>query len=148
MPHSAITPPDVGLNSEPVVAAPPTGSLASDLPDAPDTPDAPDAPDDLAVIRDLLCRVYPDAVPGLIAGETTADLLASVEPARAAARVAYERIQATTAPTYSPPASVVSPPSIPVPAGGGAALPIDPDRLPASEKIRRGLARERLHQRS
>lgn len=49
------------------------------------------AASDLAVIRDLLLKAYPDVVPDLVNGDSTASLLASVEPAREA----YARVLAT-----------------------------------------------------
>lgn len=82
---------------------------------------------DLAAVRELVLRAHPDVVPELVAGDTVDALLASVEPARAAYTRLAERIGRVAAP--------------PVPAGGERPLPIDPERLPASEKIRRGLAR-------
>ena len=104
-----------------------------------------DAAADLEVIRDLLLKAYPDVVPDLVSGDSTTSLLASVEPAREA----YARVLATIQANQPNPSSLASghstlstPPQPPpaIPAGGGAPLPIDPDRLPASEKIRRGLA--------
>lgn len=87
-----------------------------------------EAAGDLEAIRELVLRAHPDVVPELVAGETIADLIASVEPARAA----YARLADALGQT--PPVAA------PVPAGGGAPIAIDPDRLPAAEKIRRGLA--------
>ncbi len=106
------------------------------MPNEPDiiTPidEAPDAPDaaistDLDVVRELVLRAHPDVVPELIAGDSIETLLASVEPARAAWQRLAERFDAPAR----------------VPAGGHPASAIDPDRLSASEKIRRGLARGR-----
>lgn len=83
---------------------------------------------DLETVRELVLRAHPDVVPELVTGETIADLIASVEPARAAyARLADAIGQAR-------------PGAAPVPAGGGAPIAIDPDKLPAAEKIRRGLS--------
>lgn len=87
------------------------------------------APDNLQSIRELVLRAHPDVVPELIAGTSVAELLASVEPARSA----YARLAAAI--TERRPA-----PEATIPAGGGAPIPVDPDRLPAAEKIRRGLA--------
>lgn len=85
---------------------------------------------DLDAVRELVLRAHPDVVPELIAGDSVGALLASVEPARAAWQQIAERIGTPAAP-----------PS--VPAGGQPAAAVDPDRLPTSEKIRRGLARNR-----
>lgn len=85
---------------------------------------------DLDAVRELVLRAHPDVVPELIAGDSVGALLASVEPARAAWQQIAERIGPPAAPTS-------------VPAGGQPAAAVDPDRLPASEKIRRGLARNR-----
>lgn len=89
---------------------------------------APPDNGDLAAVRELVLQAHPDIVPELVTGETITDLIASVEPARAAyARLAEAIGQAR-------------PSAAPVPAGGGAPIAVDPDRLPAAEKIRRGLA--------
>lgn len=90
--------------------------------------------EELAAVRDLARRAHPDAVAELIGGGSVAEVMASVEPARAA----YQRIAAaiTAAPT---PASVAA--SVPaVPAGALPALAVDVEGLPTTEKIRRGLA--------
>lgn len=104
-------------------------SVAADAaPDgAPDAARVAGGDADLAAVRELVLRAHPDVVPELVAGDTVDALLASVEPARAAYTRLAERIGRVAAP--------------PVPAGGERPLPIDPERLPASEKIRRGLAR-------
>jgi len=86
--------------------------------------DEPPAASDLATVRELILRAHPDVVPELIAGESIDALLASVEPAQAAWQRLAERIGVP-----------------PVPAGGAKPLAVDPERLSASEKIRRGLAR-------
>jgi hypothetical protein len=98
-----------------------------------DSPGEPaGATGDLDAIRALVVRAHPDIVPELVTGNTVADLLASVEPARAAwTRLAEQLNERSTAP------AVVD---TSVPAGGGSPMAIDPDRMPASEKIRRGLA--------
>jgi hypothetical protein len=86
--------------------------------------------DELAQVREVVLRAHPDAVPEMIAGSSIGELLASVEPARAA----YSRISAQfAAPAQTPPA---------VPAGSVAAA-VDPASLPAHELIRRGIARTR-----
>ncbi|MGC4191326.1 MAG: hypothetical protein QM589_09185 [Thermomicrobiales bacterium] len=86
---------------------------------------------DLPAVRALILAAHPDVVPDLVAGTTVAELLASVEGAQAAYAAVAQRL-ATSSGGSPTPAPVI-------PAGGGAPLPIDPDRLPASEKIRRGL---------
>lgn len=85
---------------------------------------------DIAAVRDVVLSAYPDCVPELVQGETVTELLASVEPARAA----YARVAATMP---APAAETPAPPV--VPAGGGSAV-VDPGDLPAAEKVRRGIA--------
>lgn len=102
------------------IAAPDPGSIDAGAP----------GEADLDAVRALVLRAHPDVVPELIAGDTVEALLASVEPARAAWQRLAERIGA-------PPATPA------VPAGGQPAAAVDPERLSASEKIRRGLARTR-----
>ncbi|HET8523661.1 MAG TPA: hypothetical protein VFL82_10515 [Thermomicrobiales bacterium] len=94
----------------------------------PATPDSPMSTEDMATVRDLLLRAYPDIVPELINGTTIVELTASIEPARAA----YQRIAEQTARP-----APASPPAVPA---GGAQQVIDSDRLPTAEKLRRGLA--------
>lgn len=90
---------------------------------APDSPAAPANDHDL--VRDFILAAYSDLVPELVQGETTADLMASVQEARAAYATVRNALVPDTSPT--------------VPAGGGTPLPVNPDHLPPSEKIRRGL---------
>ena len=89
-------------------------------------------PEELDAVREVVLSAYPDCVPELVHGETIAEVLASVEPARAA----YARVAATLAVPDAP----ATPPL--VPAGGGSAV-IDPAELPAAEKVRRGIASHR-----
>lgn len=84
--------------------------------------------DALALVRELARKAHPDAVPELIDGEDAAAIAASIEPARAA----FARLKAQLASEQPGPAAPK------VPAGGNAPA-VDPDRLPAAEKIRRGL---------
>ncbi len=89
--------------------------------------------EELVAVRELALRAHPDAVPELVTGASVAELIASVEPARAA----YRRVaDAVGQGAGSPPVAV--PP--PVPAGDAPRLALDVDALPATEKIRRGLA--------
>jgi hypothetical protein len=85
--------------------------------------------EEIATIRELIVQANPDAVPELIGGTNLAELTASVEGAKAA----YTRIVARQ--PAAPPV---------VPAGGGT-VAIDSDRLPTSEKIRRGLKQSAGH---
>lgn len=96
----------------------------------PETPSTDPATVTLDAVRALVLRAHPDVVPELVTGETIDALLASIEPAQSAhARLVAalgERPEArSTAPS--------------VPAGGFASVPVDPETLPAAEKIRRGI---------
>lgn len=93
------------------------------------------ATDDLAAIRELVLTAHPDIVPELIGGESIGEVLASVGPAKEAFARLADRFQ-----TVQSVAASNAEPDVRVPAGGGGALVIDPDQLPASEKIRRGVA--------
>jgi hypothetical protein len=86
--------------------------------------------DEMALVREVVLKAHPDVVPELVSGATVAELLASVEPARAAhARI----IEALPKPVAEPPV---------VPAGAATAV-VDPAGLPAHELIRRGIAAKR-----
>ena len=52
---------------------------------------------DVAAVRELALRAYPETVPELVGGESVAAILSSLEPAAAA----YQRIVAGLAPTAS-----------------------------------------------
>ena len=84
----------------------------------------------LAAVRELALRAYPDAVPELVTGASVAEVMASVEPARAAYRRIAEAV-GQAGPAATPPV---------VPAGDAPRLAVDVEALPAAEKIRRGLA--------
>ena len=84
--------------------------------------------DEMALVRELARKAYPDAVAELIDGGSAEEIAASIEPARAA----YARLKAEI--EAARPVAAAQ-----VPAGGMSPA-IDPDRLPAAEKIRRGLA--------
>ena len=122
-------PPDLSI--DPAAETPPAPAVMA--PPVAATDDAGPGPDDLSAIRDVVLKAYPDVVPDLVRGDSAAVLLASVEPARAA----YARIRATIQADTAPVATNTPIPAIP--AGGGTPLPVDPDHLPSSEKIRRGL---------
>ena len=82
---------------------------------------------DLDAIRALVLRAHPDVVPELIDGVSIGELLDSIEPARDA----YQRLTETFRQGST---------QLAVPAGGERPMLVDPAKLPASEKIRRGLA--------
>jgi hypothetical protein len=84
--------------------------------------------DELVTVRELILRAHPDVVSELVRGGSVDELVASVE----AARAAYRRV-AETAAQAAPR----------VPAGDAPRLAVDVEQLPAAEKIRRGLARQR-----
>ena len=98
--------------------------------------------DDIAAIRALVLKAHPDVGPEVITGSTVAALLSSIEPAQAAYGRLVEAVGSGWGPAASTPASPSSSsaPAAPfVPAGGSVPVPVDPDRLPPAEKIRRGL---------
>ena len=82
-------------------------------------------------------RAHPDVVPELVTGGSVAELLASVEPARAA----YARIVETRPAVVEETVVVPVVPPV-VPAGSGTSA-VDPATLPAQELIRRGIEAER-----
>jgi len=137
-----------------------------DRPDSPSAPEATGAPqeaDDLSLVRELVLKAHPDVVPELIGGDSVASIVASISPAQAAYSDLAARIQANSvsssapgsapssapgsAPSSAPgsapssaPGSASNPSAAPrVPAGSAAPAPLDPDRIPAAEKIRRGV---------
>jgi hypothetical protein len=89
--------------------------------------------DELAAVRELALRAYPETVPELVGGESVAALLGSLEPAAAA----YRRIAEGIATSAPPPVAPT------VPAGSAPAVTLDPERLPSVEKIRRALEARR-----
>ncbi len=95
--------------------------------------------EDLAAVRDLALRAHPDTVPELVGGATVAEIVASLEPARAAYRRVAERAGGSAVGTSGTPITVANR-LPPVPAGDAPRSVVDPDRLSAGEKIRRGLA--------
>ncbi len=93
---------------------------------------------DLGQVRELVLRAYPDVVPELVIGDSITTLLASVGPASDAYTALRERIAAPAPPVIIPH----------VPAGAIDPVPLDPDRLPIAEKLRRGIVeRARQHAR-
>lgn len=84
-------------------------------------------------VRDLVLQAHREVVPELVGGASLTELLASIEPAREAYANLADRLQASPAPGLEAQAVPV------VPAGGTGPAPIDLDRMPASEKLRRGI---------
>jgi hypothetical protein len=102
----------------------------------PETPGADAGQDLIASVRDLALRAHPEMVPELVRGDSLTALLASIEPARQA----YAELMARIQPESTPPAPAV-------PAGGSVTAPLDLDRIPTAEKLRRGIE-ERTRQAS
>jgi hypothetical protein len=109
--------------------------MNDDTPGVPGVPESGEQGADLAAVRNLVLRAHPDTIPELIVGESVSALLASVDPAREAYRRALDSTQAAAGDQTRAAAFVPA-----VPAGAAPALVVDPDRLPPTEKIRRGLA--------
>lgn len=108
-------------------AANPPAAFETDGPDLPETAGAPDSPDELALARDLILKAHPETVHELIAGNSLAELLASVP----AAEAAYTRI-----------AGAVREPATAVPGGGAVrSTSVNIDGLGPLAKIRAGLSR-------
>jgi hypothetical protein len=84
----------------------------------------------IEAVRELARKAFPDTIPELISGDTYEEIMASVE----ASREAYARIFMEVEERQA----VVKPPV--VPAGGSSAPVVDVERLPAAEKLRRGVA--------
>lgn len=103
---------------------------AEPLEPAPESAPAPS----IDAVRDLVLRAYPNVVPELVRGDTLDDLLASIEPASAAYTNLAARFDRPTAESPEP-----------VPAGATLPAPIDIERIPTAEKLRRGIS-ERLRQ--
>ncbi len=95
--------------------------------------------EDLAAVRELALLAHPDTVPELVSGASVAEIVASLEPARAAYRRVAERAGGSVVSASAKPTAAVNQVP-PVPAGDTPRAVVDPDRLSAAEKIRRGLA--------
>ncbi|CAN5812543.1 hypothetical protein BH20CHL3_BH20CHL3_11250 [soil metagenome] len=111
-------------------------SAESEVAITPDT-DA-SAPDTLEQVRELVLRAHPEVVPELVRGESLSELLASVEPAQRAYAGLAARLHVETPPPAERPTHQV-------PAGGTGPAPMDLDRIPTAEKLRRGI-RDRTSQ--
>ena len=77
----------------------------------------------IAIVRDLILKGNPDLVPELVQGETLAELMDSVEPARSA----YQRIAESVRVT------------VPVVPAGGAGTSVAIEDLSADGLIKRGM---------
>lgn len=112
--------------------------LSETIPPEESTPEVP-ATDQLAAVRALVLRAHPDVVPELVAGDTIEALLASIEPAQGA----HARLVAALGERADAASPAPGTPHVPgVPAGGFVAA-VDPESLPAAEKIRRGIRTRR-----
>lgn len=123
----------------------PLETIASDDPSsAPETSGDTSRPvDDLSLVRELVLRAHPDVVPELIGGDSVAAIVASISPAQAAYSDLAAKIREAGATTSAPGSGGSDTGGVPrVPAGSIIPAPLDPDRMPASEKLRRGV-RER-----
>ncbi len=105
-------------------------------PSAPEATGASQAADDLSVVRELVLKAHPDVVPELIGGDSIASIVASISPAQAAYTDLAAKIQANSVSSSASSSAGVGPR---VPAGSIAPAPLDPDRIPTAEKIRRGV---------
>jgi hypothetical protein len=107
------------------LASGPVESAGRPAPEPTETGETATTGPELEQVRQLVLRAYPDIVPELVTGASITDLLASIGPAEAAYANLASRIGA------------VSPQ---VPAGTVSPAPVDLDRLPIAELLRRGLA--------
>ena len=87
----------------------------------------------IELVRELARKAFTDSIPEHIYGDTYEEIMASVE----ASRAAYGRVFAEVSERQ---AAVKAPV---VPAGGSSAPVVDVERLPAAEKLRRGVAGRR-----
>ena len=98
----------------------------------------PAGQDTLDRVRELVLRAHPEVVPELVRGESLSELLASVEPAQQAYAGLAARLHVDSPVTAAQP-------TIQAPAGGFGPAPMDLDRIPTAEKLRRGI-RDRTSQ--
>jgi hypothetical protein len=106
------------------------------------TTPAPTSGDDLGRVRELVLKAHPDVVPDLIRGDSFDDLMASIEPARAAYQRIADQLRAGTPSTTSP-ADTTPPDRLPHVPAGGATHVVDPASLTPTTKIARALAERR-----
>ena len=81
----------------------------------------------IGIVRDLILKGNPDLVPELVHGGTLAELMDSVEPARAAYQRSAESVRA----------------AVPVVPAGGAGTSVAIEELTADGLIKRGMAQVR-----
>ncbi|MBA2775676.1 MAG: hypothetical protein H0U31_02970 [Chloroflexia bacterium] len=98
----------------------------------------PAGQDTLDRVRELVLRAHPEVAPELVRGESLSELLASVEPAQQAYADLAARLHVDSPVTAAQP-------TIQAPAGGFGPAPMDLDRIPTAEKLRRGI-RDRTSQ--
>ncbi len=101
--------------------------------DAMETEEAVIEVDEIATLRAVLREAHPDAVEELIAGETIAELLASLAPAREAYGRLIARLERQEG----------KPPQAPQVPAGGTSAKVDLDSLTADGLIKRGVAEAR-----
>ena len=89
--------------------------------------------DEIGALREVLRQAHPDAVGELIAGETIAELLASLAPAREAYGRLVARLEQQEARA----------PQVPHVPAWGTSVAIDLDGLTADGLIKRGLEQAR-----
>jgi hypothetical protein len=88
---------------------------------------------DLVQLRELVLLAHPDVIPELVTGTTFAELIGSVEPARAAYQRAVDAIR------KGQPAEAAAPK---IPAGGGQrTASVNVEQLSPAAKISEGLRR-------
>ena len=85
----------------------------------------------IAIVRDLILKGNPDLVPDLVRGESLAELMDSVEPARAAFQRIAEAVRAEVRT------------NTPVVPAGGTSTPIAIEHLSGDALIKRALAAAR-----
>lgn len=104
--------------------------------------------DDLAKVRELVLKAHPEVVPDLVQGNSVDELLASVEPARAAYQRVVDAVRAggtgngggKTEDGGRELQAMAAPPVVPA---GGASNVVDPSTLAPTTKIAQGLAERR-----
>ncbi len=94
-------------------------------------PTAVDVEAEVAMIHDLVYKAHPDVVQELLVGETLTDILASVEPARAAYQRIAEQVERDIQRQRRP--------GTPLVAEAGISRVLDPATLTTTQRLRLGL---------